>query len=85
MTFTESLAVPQAQLSIVNRLDVVLQRAIRLGDPRAIHVVCTAQWNACLPLLQRSLRHHLRKPLTAVAEILEKVDRWAELVLGRGP
>uniref|UniRef100_A0A8D2DG26 Cilia and flagella associated protein 46 n=1 Tax=Sciurus vulgaris TaxID=55149 RepID=A0A8D2DG26_SCIVU len=70
----------EAQLSIVNRLDVVLQRAIRLGDPRAIHVVCTAQWNACLPLLQRSLRHHLRKPLTAVAEILEKVDSLMTLL-----
>ncbi|VTJ70318.1 Hypothetical predicted protein [Marmota monax] len=65
----------EAQLSIISRLDVVLQRAIRLGDPQAIHVVCTTQWNTCLPLLQHSLRHHLRKPLTTVAEILEKVDR----------
>lgn len=68
---------PQAQLSIIGRLDLVLQRAIRLGDPQAIHVACTTQWNTCLPLLQHSLRRHLRKPLTTVAEILEKVDRWA--------
>ncbi|KAM5140139.1 cilia- and flagella-associated protein 46 [Callospermophilus lateralis] len=70
----------EAQLSIISRLDVVLQRAIRLGDPQAIHVVCTTQWNTCLPLLQHSLRHHLRKPLTTVAEILEKVDSLMTLL-----
>jgi hypothetical protein len=72
-----SLCPLQALLSIIKRLDMALQRSIRLGDPRAIHVVCTTQWNTCLPLLQHSLRYHLRKPLTNIAEILEKVDRWA--------
>uniref|UniRef100_A0A8C6QI67 Cilia and flagella associated protein 46 n=1 Tax=Nannospalax galili TaxID=1026970 RepID=A0A8C6QI67_NANGA len=62
------------QLDIIKRIDITLQQAIRLGDPRAIHVLCTAQWNTCLPLLQHSLRHHLRKPLTSIAEVLEKVD-----------
>lgn len=65
----------QTQLSIVQRLDVALQRAIGLGDPQVAHVVCTAQWNLCLPLLQHNLRQRLRQPLTRVAEILEKVDR----------
>lgn len=65
----------QTQLNIIQRLDIVLQRAIRLGDPQVIHMVCTTQWNLCLPLLQHNLRHHLRKPLTSIAEILEKVDR----------
>lgn len=60
---------------MTQRLDVALQRAARLGDPRVIQVVSTAQWNLCLPLLQHSLRHHLRKPLTNIADILEKVDR----------
>ncbi|XP_021083734.1 cilia- and flagella-associated protein 46 isoform X2 [Mesocricetus auratus] len=64
----------EEQLDIIKRLDVILQRAIRLGDPTTIHVLCTTQWNACLPLLQRNLRHYLRKPLTTIAEILEKVD-----------
>ncbi|XP_059517976.1 cilia- and flagella-associated protein 46 [Myotis daubentonii] len=64
----------ETQLNIIQRLDVVLQRAIRLGDPQVIHVVCTTQWNLCLPLLQHNLRHHLRKPLTNIAEILEKMD-----------
>lgn len=66
----------QAQLNIVQRLDITLQRAVRLGDPRVIHVVCTTQWNTCLPLLQHNLRHHLRKPLANVADVLEKGDRW---------
>lgn len=65
----------QTQLNLVQRLDVALQRAVRLGDPRLIHVVCTTQWNTCLPLLQHNLRYHLRKPLTNIADILEKVDR----------
>ncbi|KAK7804541.1 hypothetical protein U0070_002598 [Myodes glareolus] len=62
------------QLNIIKRLDVTLQRAIRLGDPKLIHVLCTTQWNTCLPLLQRNLRFNLRKPLTTIAEILEKID-----------
>ncbi|XP_070288236.1 cilia- and flagella-associated protein 46 isoform X2 [Myotis yumanensis] len=64
----------ETQLNIIQSLEVVLQRAVRLGDPQAIHVVCTTQWNLCLPLLQHNLRHHLRKPLTNIAEILEKMD-----------
>ncbi|XP_072828265.1 cilia- and flagella-associated protein 46 isoform X4 [Vicugna pacos] len=64
----------ERQLNIIQRLDVALQQAIRLGDPQVIHVVCATQWNTCLPLLQHNLRHHLRKPLTNIAEILEKVD-----------
>ncbi|KAM5271866.1 cilia- and flagella-associated protein 46 [Ctenodactylus gundi] len=73
-------AAVEAQLSVISRLDLTLQHAVRLGDPRAIHVVCTTQWNACLPLLQHSLRHHLRKPLTSVAEVLEKVDSLMSLL-----
>lgn len=65
----------QTQLNIIQRLDIVLQRAVRLGDPQVIQVVCTTQWNLCLPLLQHNLRHQLRKPLTSIADILEKVDR----------
>ncbi|EDL17863.1 mCG128871, isoform CRA_b [Mus musculus] len=64
----------EEQLLIIKRMDNILQRAIRLGNPTTIHVLCTAQWNICLPLLQHNLRHHLRKPLTNIAEILEKVD-----------
>ncbi|XP_078202957.1 cilia- and flagella-associated protein 46 isoform X24 [Callithrix jacchus] len=67
-------AAVEAQLDIIQRLDIALQRAVRLGDPRVIHVVCATQWNTCLPLLQHNLRHHLRKPLANVAEVLEKVD-----------
>uniref|UniRef100_A0A8C8Y3Z7 Cilia and flagella associated protein 46 n=1 Tax=Panthera leo TaxID=9689 RepID=A0A8C8Y3Z7_PANLE len=67
-------AAVEAQLNIVQRLDITLQRAVRLGDPRVIHVVCTTQWNTCLPLLQHNLRHHLRKPLANVADVLEKGD-----------
>ncbi|KAG5196142.1 hypothetical protein R6Z07F_018059 [Ovis aries] len=67
----------EAQLDVVRRLDVTLQRAVRLGEPRLVHTVCATQWNACLPLLQYNLRHHLRKPLTSIADALEKADSLA--------
>uniref|UniRef100_A0A2K5ZBY5 Cilia and flagella associated protein 46 n=1 Tax=Mandrillus leucophaeus TaxID=9568 RepID=A0A2K5ZBY5_MANLE len=73
-------AAVEAQLDIIQRLNVALQRAVRLGDPRVIHVVCTTQWNTCLPLLQHNLRHHLRKPLADVADVLEKVDSLMTLL-----
>lgn len=63
---------------------MVLRRAVRLGDPRVIHVVCATQWNTCLPLLQHDLRHHLRKSLASIAEVLEKVDRWRSWALPPG-
>lgn len=65
----------QSQLSTIQRLDVALQRAVRLGDLRVVHVLCTAQWNLCLPLLQHNLRRQLRKPLARIAAVLEKADR----------
>uniref|UniRef100_H0XQW3 Cilia and flagella associated protein 46 n=1 Tax=Otolemur garnettii TaxID=30611 RepID=H0XQW3_OTOGA len=70
----------ETQLSIIQRLDAALQRAARLGAPRVIQVVCATQWNVCLPLLQHNLRHHLLKPLTNIAEILEKVDSLMTLL-----
>lgn len=67
--------VAQMQLSTVQRLDMALRRAVRLGEPGLLHVVCATQWNTCLPLLQHNLRRRLRKPLSNVADVLEKVDR----------
>ncbi|XP_055280347.1 cilia- and flagella-associated protein 46 isoform X2 [Moschus berezovskii] len=67
----------EAQLDIVRRLDVTLQRAVRLGEPRLVHTVCATQWNACLPLLQQNLRHHLQKPLASIADVLAKADSLA--------
>lgn len=70
-----SLCVVQTQLDMTQRLDVTLQRAVRLGDPQVIQVVCSTLWNLCLPLLQHNLRLHLRKPLSSIADVLESVDR----------
>lgn len=38
-------------------------------------MLCTTQWNLCLPLLQHNLRRRLRRPLASVAAVLEQVDR----------
>ncbi|ETE71957.1 TPR repeat-containing protein C10orf93, partial [Ophiophagus hannah] len=71
---TYSKSVVEAQLNVIQKLDLILNRAIRLRDPNIIQAVCTTQWNICLPLLQHNLQHHVRKPLLAIAEVLEKID-----------
>ncbi|XP_066477527.1 cilia- and flagella-associated protein 46 [Tiliqua scincoides] len=71
---TYAKCVVEAQLKVIQKLELILNRAIRLKDPNVIQAVCTTQWNLCLPLLQDNLQHHVRKPLLAIAEILEKID-----------
>uniref|UniRef100_A0A8C5NQQ5 Cilia and flagella associated protein 46 n=1 Tax=Junco hyemalis TaxID=40217 RepID=A0A8C5NQQ5_JUNHY len=63
-----------AQLKSIKNLELALKRAIQLGDPGVIQVVCATQWNLCLPLLQHNLHQHLRKPLISVADVLEEID-----------
>ncbi|KAJ6668911.1 hypothetical protein lerEdw1_007720 [Lerista edwardsae] len=71
---TYAKSVVEAQLKVIQKMELILNRAIRLKDPNVIQAVCTTQWNLCLPLLQDNLQHHVRKPLLAIAEILEKID-----------
>lgn len=60
---------------MIKTLGLALKRAVHLGDAGVIQVVCAAQWNLCLPLLQHNLRQHVRAPLAAVADVLEAIDR----------
>ncbi|XP_074855679.1 cilia- and flagella-associated protein 46 [Carettochelys insculpta] len=71
---TYTKGVVEIQLKVIRRLEQTLQSAVRLGDPNVIQVVCATQWNLCLPLLQHNLHQNVRKPLIAVADILEKID-----------
>ncbi|KAM4896437.1 cilia- and flagella-associated protein 46 [Sylvia borin] len=71
---TCSKGVVEAQLKLIKNLELTLKRAIQLGDPGVIQVVCATQWNLCLPLLQHNLHQHVRKPLIAVADVLEEID-----------
>uniref|UniRef100_A0A8B9G5Y2 Cilia and flagella associated protein 46 n=1 Tax=Amazona collaria TaxID=241587 RepID=A0A8B9G5Y2_9PSIT len=63
-----------AQLELIKNLELTLKHAVRLGDPDVIQVVCTTQWNLCLPLLQHNLHQYVRKPLISVADVLEEID-----------
>ncbi|XP_069720254.1 cilia- and flagella-associated protein 46 [Phaenicophaeus curvirostris] len=72
MTYTKGII--EAQLELIKNLELSLKRAVQLEDPDVIQVVCTTLWNLCLPLLQHSLLHHVRKPLIAVADVLEEID-----------
>uniref|UniRef100_A0A7M4EJE2 Cilia and flagella associated protein 46 n=1 Tax=Crocodylus porosus TaxID=8502 RepID=A0A7M4EJE2_CROPO len=64
----------ETQLKVIRRLELVLQHAVRVGDPNVVQAVCATQWNLCLPLLQHNLLQHVKKPLISVADILEKID-----------
>ncbi|XP_064572943.1 cilia- and flagella-associated protein 46 [Zonotrichia leucophrys gambelii] len=72
VTYTKGVV--EAQLKSIKNLELTLKRAIQLGDPGVIQVVCATQWNLCLPLLQHNLHQHLRKPLISVADVLEEID-----------
>uniref|UniRef100_A0A8C5TUX3 Cilia and flagella associated protein 46 n=1 Tax=Malurus cyaneus samueli TaxID=2593467 RepID=A0A8C5TUX3_9PASS len=63
-----------SQLKLIKNLESTLKRAVQLGDPGVIQVVCATQWNLCLPLLQHNLHQHVRKPLISVANVLEEID-----------
>ncbi|KAM6346812.1 cilia- and flagella-associated protein 46 [Alca torda] len=71
---TYTKGVVEAQLKLIKNLELTLKLAVQLGDPDVIQVVCTTQWNLCLPLLQHNLNRHLRKPLISVADVLEEID-----------
>ncbi|XP_077206307.1 cilia- and flagella-associated protein 46 isoform X2 [Paroedura picta] len=71
---TYSKSVVEVQLKVIQKLDLILIRAIRLKDSNVIQAVCATQWNLCLPLLQHNLQQYVRKSLLAIAEILEKID-----------
>ncbi|KAM6390504.1 cilia- and flagella-associated protein 46 [Pluvialis apricaria] len=71
---TYTKGVVEAQLELIKNLELTLKHAVQLGDPDVIQVVCTTQWNLCLPLLQHNLHQHVRKPLISVADVLEEID-----------
>ncbi|XP_039626525.1 cilia- and flagella-associated protein 46 [Polypterus senegalus] len=67
-----SKAAVEMQLKATEQLDLVLQNAVREGDLNVIQIVCVAQWNLCLPLLQHNIKRRVKKQLNRVAEALEK-------------
>nr|XP_055025478.1 cilia- and flagella-associated protein 46 isoform X3 [Misgurnus anguillicaudatus] len=64
----------ELQMSVVRRLDALLQTALRERDARVIQTVCVAQWNTCLPLLKPNFRKKIKKPLSSLARALESID-----------
>ncbi|XP_064320516.1 cilia- and flagella-associated protein 46 isoform X4 [Phalacrocorax carbo] len=72
VTYTKGVI--EAQLELIKNLELTLKHAVQLGDPDVIQVVCTTQWNLCLPLLQHNLHQRVRKPLISVADVLEEID-----------
>uniref|UniRef100_A0A8C2F734 Uncharacterized protein n=1 Tax=Cyprinus carpio TaxID=7962 RepID=A0A8C2F734_CYPCA len=61
----------QLWLSVIARLDALLQTALKQADARATQAVCVCQWNTCLPLLQHNLRKRVQKPLLTLARALQ--------------
>ncbi|XP_048465131.1 cilia- and flagella-associated protein 46 [Rhincodon typus] len=61
-------------LTVIQRIDEVLQNAIRAKNWNLVQIVCITQWKLCLPLLQPNLRKNISKQLTNVASILSDLD-----------
>ncbi|CAF1033824.1 unnamed protein product, partial [Didymodactylos carnosus] len=51
-----------------------LETLFRISQSDLIQTACIYIWNLCLPLLQTNLRNKIRKPLTTIANILEKLQ-----------
>ncbi|XP_054655409.1 cilia- and flagella-associated protein 46 [Dunckerocampus dactyliophorus] len=66
-----SKSIVEARLKEIGKLNQCLQVAVREGDPQAVQAVCATQWSFCLPLLQHSVRKHVKTPLSRVAQALE--------------
>ncbi|XP_075613670.1 cilia- and flagella-associated protein 46 isoform X5 [Balearica regulorum gibbericeps] len=78
VTYTKGVV--EARLELIKNLELTLKHAVQLGDPDVIQVVCTTQWNLCLPLLQYNLHQHVRKSLMSVADVLEEIDSMLVLL-----
>ncbi|XP_048407549.2 cilia- and flagella-associated protein 46 [Stegostoma tigrinum] len=61
-------------LTVIQRIDEVLQNAIRAKNWNLVQIVCITQWKLCLPLFQPNLRKNISKQLTNVASILSDLD-----------
>ena len=68
-------SVVRQRVDAINKCHEVLKNASRSQHTRLVQLGCLTQWNLCLPLLQATLRNHVRKPLQYVAECLENIDR----------
>ncbi|XP_077103327.1 cilia- and flagella-associated protein 46 [Siphateles boraxobius] len=64
----------ELQLSVIVRLEGLLQTALKSGDAGVCQAVCVCLWNACLPLLQHNLRKRVQKPLLTLARALDTTD-----------
>ncbi|KAM6916250.1 cilia- and flagella-associated protein 46 [Xenentodon cancila] len=64
----------EARLKEIERLDQLLQTAVREGSPQAVQAVCVTQWSFCLPFLQHSLRKRIKTPLLKLAQVLEDMQ-----------
>lgn len=73
--------IPQARLKEIDKLDQLLQAAVREDRPRAVQAVCATQWNFCLPLLQHNLRKRIKTPLLKLAQVLEDMQRFLTVLL----
>ncbi|KAG1963056.1 cilia- and flagella-associated protein [Pimephales promelas] len=73
----------ELQLSVIVRLDALLQTALKAGDAGVCEAVCVCLWNACLPLLQHNLRKRVQKPLLTLARALDSTDSMLLEVCGQ--
>jgi hypothetical protein len=52
-----------------------LESLVRTGHNDLVQTGCVNLWNLCLPMLQTNLRTKIRKALTTLVNILQRIER----------
>lgn len=53
-----------------------VESLVRTGQDDLVQAGCTTLWNLCLPLLQTNLRSKIRRALTTLTNVLERIQRF---------
>ncbi len=66
----------QTRIRAIELTEETLESLVRTGQYDLVQTGCINLWNLCLPLLQTNLRGRIRKALTTLVNILERIQRF---------
>ena len=73
-----SLSQLQIRMRAIELAAETVESLVRTGQDDLVQTGCTTLWNLCLPLLQTNLRAKIRRALTTLTHILERIQRSVE-------
>ena len=65
----------KTRIRAIELTEETLESLVRTGEFDLVQTGCVNLWNLCLPLLQTNLRGRIRKALTTLVNILERIQR----------